>query len=176
MDPLIVPVASLLRHVGTSTEVACAVPFDPDGALGASAEGAAEVVPGADVEIRIVLTSYLGGIAATGRLVAPWRASCRRCASEVRGVLDVAVSERFRAGASPDDEDAYPLVHEEVDLADLVRDAIVLELPLAPLCREECVGLCPGCGADRNDGACECQPAPDPRWDTLDALRVPDQG
>ena len=58
--------------------------------------------------------------------------SCRRCATSVHGVLDVRVAERFRRGAEPDDEDAYPLDDEQVDLFDLVRDAVVLELPLAP--------------------------------------------
>jgi uncharacterized protein len=175
MDPFVVPVGSLLRHVGTSREVAFAAPFDPDGSLAATAPGAAEVVPGADVEVRLVLASFLGGVTATGTVVAPWRAACRRCAKAVHGVLDVRVAERFRPSATVDDEDAYPLEHEEVDLGDLVRDAVVLELPLAPLCRADCAGLCATCGADRNDGPCGCRPDADPRWATLDALRVPDQ-
>ena len=51
-----------------------------------------------------------------------------------------------------------------------------LGLPLAPLCREDCAGLCGTCGADRHDAEpCGCQPETDPRWATLDALRVPDQ-
>ncbi len=174
-SPFVVGVSRLLRHPGTSVEVAFTAPFDPDGVLAATADGAAEVVPGADVEVRLALTSFLGGVEARGRLVAPWRGACRRCAIEVRGVLDVAVDERFRPGAAPDDEDAYPLVNEEVDLADLVRDAVVLELPLAPLCREDCPGLCPTCGADRATEPCGCRPVGDPRWATLDALRVPDQ-
>ena len=71
----------------------------------------------------------------------------------IHGVLDVRVAEQFRRGAQPDDEDAYPLDDEQVDLFDLVRDAVVLELPLAPLCREDCAGLCATCGADRNEDA-----------------------
>jgi len=175
MNPFVVPVASLLRHAGSTIEVGFRAPFDPDGSLAATAPGAAEVVPGADVEVRLVLTSFLGGVTATGTLVAPWRASCRRCATSVHGALDVLVDEQFRRGAEPDDEDAYPLVDEEVDLTDLVRDAIVLELPLAPLCRQDCAGLCATCGADRNVDPCGCRPDADPRWATLDALRVPDQ-
>jgi DUF177 domain-containing protein len=175
MNPYVVPVTRLLRHVGTTLEVGFSAPFDPDGSLAAAAPGAAEVVPGADVEVRLVLTSFLGGVAATGTLVAPWRASCRRCATSVHGVLDVQVAEQFRRGAEPDDEDAYPLVDEQVDLFDLVRDAIVLELPLAPLCRQDCAGLCPHCGTDRNEDPCACRPDADPRWATLDALRVLDQ-
>ncbi len=175
MNPFVVPVSRLLRHAGSTQEVGFKAPFDPDGSLAATAPGAAEVVPGADVEVRLVLRSFLGGVTATGTLVAPWRAACRRCATSVHGVLDVLVAEQFRRGAEPDDEDAYPLVDEKVDLFDLVRDAIVLELPLAPLCRQDCAGLCATCGADRNSDPCGCQPETDPRWATLDALRVPDQ-
>ncbi len=175
MNPFVVPVSRLLRHVGTTEEVGFAAPFDPDGSLAATAPGAAEVVPMADVEVRLVLRSFLGGVTATGTLVAPWRAACRRCATSIHGVLDVLVAEQFRKGAEADDEDAYPLDDEQVDLFDLVRDAVVLELPLAPLCRKDCAGLCATCGADRNLDPCGCQPERDPRWATLDALRVPDQ-
>jgi len=176
MEPYVVPVASLLHRVGTSVDVAFRAPFDPDGSLAAATLGAAEVVPGADVAVSLVLTSFLGGVTARGRIVAPWRASCRRCARPVEGTLEVRVAEQFRPEASPDDEDAYPLVNEAVDLRDLVRDAVVLELPLAPLCRPECKGLCPTCGCDLNERTCACRPEIDPRWATLDALRVPDQG
>jgi uncharacterized protein len=175
-NPFCVPVSGLLRHPGTSREVTFLATFDPDGQFAATWPGAAEVVEGADVEVRLTLTSYLGGIAASGVLLAPWRASCRRCAGDATGVLEAHVNERFAPGAGPDDEDAYPLDDELVDLTALVRDAVVLELPLAPLCRDSCAGLCATCGEDRNLVACACQPTPDPRWATLDALRVPDQG
>ena len=172
----VIPVATLLRQVGTSMDVAFSATFDPDGELAAPTPGAAEVVPGADVEVALTLTSYLGGgVAATGTVRAPWRASCRRCASDVGGTLEVRVAERFSPAAGPDDDEAYPLVAEHVDLAELVRDAVVLELPLAPLCRQDCAGLCPVCGADRNDADCGCRPVGDPRWATLDALRVPEE-
>ena len=57
------------------------------------------------------------------------------------------------------------------------RDAVLLELPLAPLCRPDCAGLCPTCGADLNEGPCACPPAEgDPRWAALDALRSSGSG
>jgi uncharacterized protein len=49
-----------------------------------------------------------------------------------------------------------------------------LDLPLAPLCREQCQGLCPHCGTDLNDETCDCQGPADPRWATLDELRFID--
>jgi uncharacterized protein len=71
------------------------------------------------------------------------------------------------------DEETYPLLGDHLDLEPLARDAVLLALPLAPLCREDCAGLCPTCGAERAGGACGCDPAPvDPRWAALDVLRA----
>lgn len=173
MRPYLVPVGALLRNVGTTKELTFCEPFDPEGALGAQSAGAAEVPAGADVEVRLTLRSFSGGLTARGVVIAPWHAACRRCAGEAKGVLEAQVDERFRPGAGPEDEDDYPLDDDVIDLAPLVRDAVVLGLPLAALCRDECAGLCPACGEDRNVTACGCQPARDPRWATLDALRAP---
>jgi uncharacterized protein len=80
------------------------------------------------------------------------------------------VHERFGDAPIAEDE-LYPIVDDTIDLGPLVRDAIVLELPMAPLCREDCRGLCPQCGADRNEGDCSCAAPKDPRWANLDVLR-----
>ena len=107
-------------------------------------------------------------------MTAPWEGVCRRCATTVAGTLAIPVHERFAdetvAGADLDEE-LYPIADDELDLGPLVRDAVVLELPMAPLCREDCAGLCPQCGADRNEGDCACVAPTDPRWANLDALR-----
>ncbi|HJV09433.1 MAG TPA: DUF177 domain-containing protein, partial [Acidimicrobiales bacterium] len=69
--------------------------------------------------------------------------------------------------------ESYRLGHDSVDLEPLVREALVLDLPLAPLCEEDCRGLCPTCGADLNLGDCDCPPAEtDSRWAALDVLRL----
>ena len=61
---------------------------------------------------------------------------------------------------------------EEIDTAPLVREQVQLNIPMKPLCRPECQGLCPICGADLNAGACRCETtSPDPRWAALAALR-----
>ena len=58
-----------------------------------------------------------------------------------------------------------------LDPEPLVRDAIALELPFAPLCSPTCRGLCPRCGGDRNLGECSCTEAIDPRWAALERFR-----
>ena len=80
------------------------------------------------------------------------------------------VDERFVEATRADDE-AYRYEGDTIDLAPLVHDAVFLELPLTPLCRETCRGLCVQCGIDLNDDTCECPAPVDPRWAKLTELR-----
>jgi uncharacterized protein len=125
----------------------------------------------ADVE----LDSVLGGIEVIGQVRATWVGECRRCLGPVGGELVADVRELYRPlGPTEDDEETYPIDGDHLDLAPLVRDAVLLDLPLAPLCRADCAGLCPICGADRNSEACGCPvELGDPRWGALDTLRLP---
>jgi uncharacterized protein len=62
---------------------------------------------------------------------------------------------------------------EEVDITDDLREAILLELPRAPLCSETCRGLCARCGKNLNDGDCGCMPPEDENpWGTLNKLKI----
>ena len=61
---------------------------------------------------------------------------------------------------------------KELELDPLVAEQVVLALPMKPLCREECAGLCPTCGANRNEAPCNCPETPaDSRWSALEGLR-----
>lgn len=157
---------------------------------------AESVVPAnAEVTADAVLDAVDGGIEVTADVSAPWTGECRRCLRPVEGLLQVHVRELYRPrdhdehahrhgtghgtghshGHSEEeaDEETYPLRGELLDLQPLVRDAILLDLPLAPLCDEACKGLCPTCGADLNEGSCSCDPAPaDPRWAALNTLKA----
>lgn len=139
--------------------------------------GAVSVVVPDDepVVLDVTLTSYPGGITADGTVTATWRGECRRCGGPVGGRVAARVRERFApTGGTHRDEEAYPLTGDELDLEPLARDAVLLELPLAPLCTEDCAGLCPTCGANRNTETCDCAAPVDPRWAALDALRDED--
>jgi len=162
----VVHVAKLRRAVGTRWhEVRQGSLRDLDCSGSAVPDGASPV---ADV----VLESVLGGVSVTGTVRAPWEGACRRCLMPASGVLTLAVRELYTEDG--DGDDTYPLGHDEVDLESLVRDAVLLELPLAPLCAPDCAGLCPTCGVNRNTESCSCGAARDPRWDALDVLRVPE--
>jgi uncharacterized protein len=138
--------------------------------LGGSAVTGSSVPSDAEAEVDLMLEGVPGGVVARGQVTAPWESDCRRCLATVSGELRAGVVEVFER--SPDPEQTYALVGDQLDLEPLARDAVLLELPLAPLCREDCLGLCPTCGADLNEVVCGCQAeVGDPRWAALDVLR-----
>lgn len=163
--PFVVNVASLRRRSGARRPVQLAGPLP-----GLSVSGSSVPV-GAPIEAELVLEALQGdAIVAAGTVSAPWEGPCRRCLHPASGRIDVEVRELFEARS--DEEETYPLAGDRVDLEPLVRDAVLLELPQAPLCTEECQGLCPTCGANRNEGPCTCETTPrDPRWAALDELK-----
>jgi len=167
----LVPVAQLLRDVPSQIEVTFDAPFDDAHEFAPRGPAETDVFPEATVHVALRLESFIGGLWAKGLISAPWHGICRRCSTPVLGVLEVAVRERFVDERGPGDEETYLVESDFVDLAPMVRDAILLDLPLAPLCREDCQGLCPYCGIDRNEASCDCQAPVDPRWATLDGLR-----
>ena len=71
------------------------------------------------------------------------------------------------------DLDVFPYEGEHIDLEPLFREEFVLAIPYAPLCREDCKGLCPQCGTNRNTGTCSCEAPIDPRLAGLKALKLP---
>ena len=173
-NPFVVHVARLRRsgqsaHEVRRGEVAMAGPLNEAGID----PGRSVVPPGGEAEIDVTLTPFEGGIDVAGTVTAPWVGICRRCAEPVEGELRIRVRERFADPpiAAAADEEIYPIDADVIDLAPLVRDTVVLELPAAPLCREDCAGLCPQCGANLNEGACGCVAPRDPRWANLDVLR-----
>jgi len=171
--PLVVHVARLRRSLGSTLRVQLSAPLDEE--LLAPATPADSRVPErAEADSNFLLESYEGGIMVTGIVRAPWVGVCRRCTETVEGVLHLALRERYcdpPGRDEPEDEEAYPIVDDTVDLGLMVHEAILAELPMAPLCREDCLGLCPHCGIDRNEQQCGCVAPRDLRWASLDVLR-----
>ncbi len=131
----------------------------------------AQVPDGSLIDVDVELESLSDAVVVTGHVQADWEAPCRRCLGPARGHVDAAVRECYQAPPVTD-EDAFELDGEQLDLEPLVREAVLLELPLAPLCRADCRGLCPQCGANRNEVDCGHDEVPaDPRWAVLDDLR-----
>jgi uncharacterized protein len=116
-----------------------------------------------------------------GRGAADGQLNCGRCLKPVAWRMSSAFSLEFALTESApldpevalDDGDLDLAYLEEpaLDLEELAVEQVLLELPIRVLCAEDCAGLCPSCGADRNsEGACNCKPETDPRWAALEAL------
>lgn len=133
----------------------------------------------ATVDADLTLSAIDGGVEVSGRVSAPYGSSCRRCGRALGGDVVAEIREvyRPRSGRERDgeeDEETYELGSDHLDLAPMVRDAVLLDLPIAPLCQGDCRGLCDRCGADRNVDPCDCtSDRIDDRWAALDVLRQP---
>src|SRR3954469_20142872 len=164
-NPFLVTVVALRRQIGNIRREQRRGPLQGLQVSGSS------VPDDAEVDVEAVLESVHGGIVVTADVVAPWAGECRRCLRPVAGEVHSHVRELYEQDS--DGEETYPLRGDQLDLAPLARDAVLLELPQAPLCTEDCLGLCPECGANRNESDCgHVISTTDPRWAALDALRT----
>ena len=133
----------------------------------------------ATVAVDLTLVSTIDDIVVTGTLAVAWSDECRRCLQPLADTLVVDVDERYAeedpTGRRRVDPDAFPIEHGQLDLAPMVREEVLLAVPDAPLCRPDCAGLCPTCGADRNVGPCGCDDeVRDDRWAALEELKLDD--
>ncbi len=101
----------------------------------------------------------------SGRIEAKVRGECRRCLAEVELPVSVAVEAIFTPDPdTADDPSVYQIAEpvQAVDLTPAIREELLLAAPAYVLCREDCAGLCPRCGADLNVGPCACAEPPEP--------------
>lgn len=133
------------------------------------------------VHLDLHLDAVVEGILVRGSVSARLGLTCARCLEPAELARDVEVTELFSdpARREPDDEPAdpgYELLDDAtaIDLSTLVRDALLVDLPVRVLCRPDCPGICPVCGST---GAVGCghaeEAAADPRWAALADLRLP---
>jgi uncharacterized protein len=160
-----VSVAEILGRPGTYRDVHL------DGALEGIETPLAKVDQGISGEVR--LESVVEGVLATGTVEAGATFVCARCLKEMPAGMTVDLTELFYGpGHGEGEDDAYRVTGMEVDLEPALRDAVTLALPLNPVCKEDCKGICARCGKDLNFEGCVCGiDEVDPRWAALDALR-----
>jgi uncharacterized protein len=131
------------------------------------------VVEGAPIEVDVRLEAVSEGVLVTGSVIGELTGVCGRCLADFTEALEVDFVELFAYPNSTTEEttdsDEIPrLEGDHLDLEPVVRDAVVLSLPLTPLCRPDCAGLCPDCGErfdDLPEGHSHDQL--DPRWAAL---------
>jgi len=165
---LAVDVRELLQQPGAHKHVVLRA------ALPDLATPVASVPAGSPVTVDAELESVVEGLLVTGKLGATVALRCVRCLRDVEHELEVDVRELFALEPRGDEDEGYAvLANDRLSLDTMVRDALVLAFPAFPLCRPDCAGICPECGADRNAVNCG-HGAPgvtDPRWAALASLR-----
>jgi uncharacterized protein len=124
----------------------------------------------------------LGEIRVKGHLKADMEAECDRCLEMSRFPIDSDFELFYRPAADGYGDEERILDKEEaemgfyesggLDLKDVLREFVLLALPMQRLCKEDCAGICPVCGQNRNKLACQCQSAAvDDRWAALKKLK-----
>ncbi len=134
------------------------------------------VDPAEPVSADVMLESVREGILVTGAATTTGAAVCSRCLDPVRLPLTADLQELYAWTAQEAEVDDLGelgphLQGELLDLHPAIRDGLILEMPQAPLCRPECPGLCPQCGARLADDPDHHHDSSDPRWAALSALK-----
>jgi uncharacterized protein len=129
---------------------------------------------GADLLLDLRLESVVEGVLATGRVSGSLVGECVRCLDPVEVEVDADFQELYYYDledlTAPEREEASVVVEELVDVEPLARDALMLDLPLQPLCEPDCPGLCPQCGVALAEDPEHTHESIDPRWAALGAL------
>ncbi len=165
-SPLILEVHELGRGAGACKRIGTTVPAPAN--LGIDVIG---VPQDSDIELELMLQSVSEGVLATGTATVQLHGQCARCLDNIEDEQTFDVQELFFYPGNEMDDDESLVVDETIDLEVALRDAVVLELPFTPLCREDCLGLCPDCGFNLNqDPEHGHGEKIDPRWAKLTEL------
>jgi uncharacterized protein len=179
-NPLVFDTHELGRRPGTLQRLSRTVAAPAD--LGIEVIG---VPVGAALELDLRLESVMEGVLVTGTARAPLAGECVRCLEPLERELEADFQEMFsypdtdnrgrdiQSGTGTEDagdEDMFFIEDGLFDLEPVLRDAVVLALPLQPVCRDDCPGLCPECGARLADEPDHHHDAADTRWAALQGL------
>lgn len=138
------PISDLVHDAGSRREVDLDASVDWDFEL-------ADVGP--ELQADLLLENASGVIVVRGPVRTTLGLTCHRCLTEWEEEIAITITEAL--GLQDDAEgEGYPLDGDVADLEPMLRDAVLLEVPLRPVCSEDCLGLCSTCGADLNTGSC----------------------
>jgi uncharacterized metal-binding protein YceD (DUF177 family) len=167
-DPMRIDLRELGRRAGAMQELDRTVPAPPDWRVEMIG-----VPAGAQAHLRLRLESVMEGVLVTGDAEVPVAGSCARCLEPFEDTLDLHIQELYAyAGstteATSEEDEVRRIEGDFLDLEPLLRDTVVLNLPLAPVCTDDCAGLCVDCGQRLDDlPADHAHEVVDARWAAL---------
>ena len=161
---LVVQLKELIHKPGSMKEVV--LEHSLDEAIGTEVMG---IPSGTTLEIPTRLESVHEGILATANFTAETKGVCSRCLDEVSGEIDVEIQELFLY--RPEEEDDFVVEQDRIDLEQALIDSVVPALPIKPLCKEDCLGLCARCGQRMEEDPSHSHEDPiDPRFSALEGF------
>lgn len=167
-SPLVLEIHELNRRAGTMKEIHRTVEAPAD--LGIDMIG---VPQGSDIDLDLRLESVVEGVLVTGTAEVTLAGECARCLVKFEDDESYDLQELYFYPEKEADEDASRIQDDTIDLDPALRDAVVLDLPFSPLCRDDCLGLCSECGAVLNDDPDHSHgEVIDSRWEGLTTLDV----
>ena len=159
--PFVIPVKSLMHKPGTSETLSTEIPAPTH-----YGEAVCVVEEGAPLHLMVLLESVHEGILVSGTVDTSAKAECVRCLDPMTVPIQASIQELF--AYLPDDSYDYQVVQDEIDLDQVVRDQVVVELPFQPVCSPSCPGLDPETGEKRDAESTEADTTRiDPRWSKL---------
>lgn len=166
--PFLIDLSSLPKAPGSMKEVHRTV--NTVDRIGAEMIG---IPAGGEVDLDLRLESVSEGVLVSGTVSGDTDGQCSRCLEPLSGIVNIYLTELFaypnsETDQTSDEEDIERIENEQIDLEQTLIDAVATELPLSPLCTDDCPGLCPECGvrladADPDHG----HDIIDPRWAKL---------
>jgi uncharacterized protein len=174
-SPFVFDVRDLGRRAGAMRQYDRDVPGDALLGGKATLDGLYRT-QGVDLLLDLRLESVVEGVLATGRISGSIEGECVRCLDPIEVEIDADFQELFYYDledlTAEEAEEALLVVEEQIGVESPAHDAVMLELPLQPLCRDDCPGLCAECGARLADDPDHRHDTVDPRWAALSGLTV----
>jgi uncharacterized protein len=134
------------------------------------------IAKGAPLHLDLRFESVSEGVLVSGAVSAPTAGECARCLAPTTGEIEVYLTELFAypdstTEATTEEDEVGHVVNDTIDLEQQLIDVVALDLPLSPICGDDCAGLCPECGVR----LAEAEPGHhhdriDPRWARLSAM------
>ncbi|GAA1462818.1 YceD family protein [Williamsia maris] len=168
VTPFVLDIRSLGRRAGSMAQVHRTVSVDRSIGLDLIA-----IPSESDIDLDLRLEAVAEGVLVTGTVSGDTAGQCARCLEPLGGTVNVFLTELFAypdsvTDQTTDADDIHRISDDQLDLEQAVIDAVGLDLPMVPLCRDDCSGLCPDCGVrlDTADPDHHHEKI-DPRWAAL---------
>jgi len=128
-------------------------------------EGRSDVISKGPLHVSLQVTGNEGGITVDGELSIDWELACSRCLDPVKEHTVIPFFEQFKPASESDEgenedeeeDDVIAVAGDRLDLKPFVEEALLLFMPFAPLCSDDCKGLCHTCGQNLNEHTCGCK-------------------